>query len=126
MKATVVVLKGNPDVVGQRIKINMMDVLLRFVRLCNPKAELLQDDACFLLNLPKAEEGDVRWVMENVLRKTYWDNTSNSLEAQEKAERLYEIYRQAGGTDQVQLGIIRKYLQDMYLIEKCASVFVRR
>ena len=125
MKATVVVLKGNPDVVGQRIKINMMDVLLNFVHLCNPKSELLQDGACFVLNLPKAEEGDVKWLMENVLRKKYWDNTSSSLEAQRKAQELKDLFDEAGGTDQAQLGIIKKYLQDMYLIEKSASVFVR-
>lgn len=125
MKATIVVLKGNPDVVGQRIKLNMMDVLLRFVHKCNPKSELLQDDACFLLNLPKAEDGDVKWLMDNVLRKIYWDNTTNPREAEEKAERLYGIFKEAGGTDQAQLGVIRKYLQDMYLIEKCASIFTR-
>lgn len=125
MRTTVIIMKGNPDVVGQRIKINMMDVLLNFVHLCNPKSELLQDDATFLFNMPNAHEGDPQWVMENILRKRYWDNTSNNAEAKEKAAELYRLFQEAGGTDQVGLGIIRKYLQDMYLIEKCASIFIR-
>lgn len=125
MKATIVVLKGNPDMEGNRIKINRMNVLLRFVRLCLPRSELLADSACFLLNIPKAEEGDPTWVRENVMCKLYWDNTNSDEEAAVKAEQLYTVYKEAGGTDEVGLGLIRYYLQDMYLIEKSASIFVR-
>ena len=125
MKATVVIMKGNPDVVGNRQKINQANVLLRFVNLCIPKAELLQDSSCFLLNLPKADEGDPQWVVDNVMRKMYWDNTSNDAEACRKAEQLYTIYKDAGGMNEVGLGLVRRYLQEWYLIEKSASIFIR-
>lgn len=125
MKATIVVLKGNPDMEGNRVKINKMNVLLRFVCLCNPRAELLADSACFVLNLPKAEEGDEKWVRENVLRKMYWDSTGNDAEAAAKAEQLYTVFKEVGGTDEVGVGVIRHYLQEMYLIERSASIFLR-
>ena len=125
MKATIVVLKGNPDMEGNRVKINKMNVLLRFVSLCNPRAELLADSACFVLNLPKAEEGDEKWVRENVMCKIYWDNTGNDAEAAAKAEQLCTVFKEAGGTDEVGVGLIRHYLQEMYLIERSASIFLR-
>ena len=125
MKATIVIMKGNPDVEGNRIKINKMNVLLEFVHMCLPRSELLQDSACFHMDIPKAEEGDYKWVNENVMNKIYWDNTNNAAEAKKKAEQLYTIYKDAGGMDEVGLGIIRYYLQNMYLIEKSASIFVR-
>lgn len=125
MKATVVILKGNPDMEGNRQKIAQCGVLMEFVKLCVPKAELLQDDACFLLNLPNEKEGDTQWVVDNVMRKTYWDNTSNEREAKAKAEKLYEIYKAAGGKDQVGIGLVRKYLYEWYLIQRSASIFVR-
>lgn len=118
-------MKGNPDVEGNRIKINKMNVLLEFVHMCVPRSELLKDKATFVLEMPKAEEGDPKWVNDNILRKIYWDNTNSEAEAIKKAELLYTIYKDAGGTDEVGLGLIRYYLQEMYLIEKSASVFVR-
>ena len=125
MKATIVVMKGNPDMEGNRIKINRMNVLLEFVHMCLPRSELLADDACFLMDIPKAEEGDYKWVKDNVMNKIYWDNTNSPAEAKKKAEQLYTVYKDAGGMDEVGLGLIRYYLQDMYLIERSASIFVR-
>ena len=57
--------------------------------------------------------------------KTYWDNASNEREAKAKAEKLYEIYKAAGGKDQVGIGLVRKYLYEWYLIQRSASIFVR-
>lgn len=125
MKATVVILKGNPDMEGNRQKINQCGVLMEFVKLCVPKAELLQDDACFLLNLPDAKEGDAAWLDANVMRKLYWDNASNEREAKDKAQRLFDVYKAAGGKDQVGLAVVRKYLNEWYLIQRSASIFVR-
>lgn len=125
MKATVVILKGNPDMEGNRQKINQCDVLVEFVHMCVPKSELLEDGACFLLNLPNDRAGDAKWLQDNVMRKLYWDNTGSQKEAREKAARLYEVFKEAGGTDQVGLGIIEYYLNQWYLIQRSASIFVR-
>lgn len=124
-KVTVVILKGNPDMEGNRQKIMQCGVLVEFVRLCVPKAELMQDDACFLLELPTDREGDPAWLEANVMRKLYWDNAGGEREAKEKAQRLHDVFVAAGGKDQVGVGIVRKYLNDWYLIQRSASIFVR-
>jgi hypothetical protein len=126
MKATVVVFKGNPDMEGNRIKMNIMEVLTRFVGKCMPKVDVMSDGVCIVMNFPKAEGGDPQWVVDRVLRRMYWDDASTPAEAEDRAERLYTLFKEAGGTDEVGLGLVERYLSEMYLMEKSASVFKRR
>lgn len=123
-KVSIVILKGNLDVEGARMKVEQLSCVLRFVQKAVKGVEILEDNACFLVNMP-AHEGDALWTYENVMRRVYIDNAHTPEQFDEKAERLLQIYKEQGGTDQAGVGIIRYYLNMFYMLEKSASIFVR-
>ena len=123
-KASIVILKGNLDVEGARMKVEQLSCVLRFVQKAVKGTEILEDGACFLVNMP-AHEGDALWTYENVMRRVYLDTAHTPDEFDAKAERLMEVYRERGGTDQAGVGIIRYYLNMFYMLEKSASIFIR-
>lgn len=123
-KASIVILKGNLDVEGARMKVEQLSCVLRFVRRMVPKTEILEDEACFLVNMP-ADEGDALWVQENVMRYVYLDTAHTPEAFEERAERLERICLEKDGKDKVGVGLIRYYLNMFYMLQKSASIFIR-
>ena len=127
MKATIVICKGDPMLDGNKTRIELMNIVLRFIARVNPRCELLSDDATIVLNYPNAAEGDYKWCLENVMNKVYLDSVYNDNEAQAKADRLYEIYTaREDGAGKVGLSLIKHYLRTTYMQEeRLASVYTR-
>ena len=124
-RVTVIVIRGNMMEEGRAERVFQLEIVMRLVKLCVPKAELLSDEACILMELPTDEEGDAEWLSKEVMNRVYIDGVRSTQHAQEKAERLYAICKEKGGEGRVGLGIIRKYLNDFFMMPKGASIFVR-
>lgn len=125
VRVTIVVIRGNQSNENNAEKLNQMEIIMRFVKLCNPKAEFMMDDATLMMDLNEEKEGDTAWVMENVMSRMYIDNVRGSEQCQAKAEKLFEICKEKDGVDKVGIGLIRRYLADFYLAQKNSSIYVR-
>lgn len=123
----VTICKGDRNVEGMRIKMNAMEILLGFVKRTVPGSELMSDNNNTVMILPTAEEGDPMWLENNVMR--YVSMVSSLMSKDDIARKTDELCRKfetAGGTpDKVGIGIIRRYLDKYYLIQRFASIFVR-
>ena len=125
MKATVIICKGDMNYLSHVVKVNEMNIILRFIEMCVPKCEFMQDDSTMVLNMP-AKDGDQEWVRKNVLNKVYLDGTYNDTDATEKARKLHAIYEGLEDHEgKVGLDLIKWYLKDLYLDERGASIYVR-
>lgn len=123
----VTVCKGDRSVEGTRIKMNAMEILLGFVKRIVPGCELMSDDNNSVMILPTMNEGDVSWLESNVMRYVSIVSTMMSKDdIARKTDELCRRFESAGGTpDKVGVGIIKRYLDKYYLIQRYASVFVR-
>jgi hypothetical protein len=87
----------------------------------------MSDDNSTVMILPTIEEGDPMWLEDNVMR--YVSMVSSLMSKDDIARKTDELCRRfesAGGTpDKVGVGIIKRYLDKHYLIQRYASVFVR-
>lgn len=127
MKTTVIVSRGNPGLDGNRTRVELMNIVLRFVARVYPKSELLSDSATILFNMPKGDEGDYKWCLENVMNRVYLDSVYCDEEAQAKADKLYDAYMKCEDREgKVGVGLIKYYLRTTYMQEEgLASVYVR-
>lgn len=124
-RITVIVIRGNQSNEQNAEKMNQMEIIMRLVHRCMPKSEFMMDDATIMLELDNDEPGDPRWVEDNVLNRVYIDSVRGSAECIEKCDRLYAICEEKGGVDKVRLGLIQKFLNDFYLAQRSASIYIR-
>ena len=127
MKTTVIVCRGNPGLDGNRTRVEVMNIVMRFIARVYPKSELLSDKATILLNLPTGEEGDYKWCLDNVMNRVYLDSVYSDEEAQAKADKLYDAYMKCEDrAGKVGTGLIGYYLRTTYMQEEgLASIYVR-
>lgn len=120
-----VIARGNPDVEGNILKINALNVITKFIALALPKTVVMSDKNTIIVVFPDNNPGNPQWLKDNVFRFVDILGTTNDNEAQKKAEKAYERYKNASsdGQEMVGTGILTYYLQQFYLIEKAASVF---
>ena len=119
-----VIHRGNPDVEGVSMKMNAINVVVRFVKMVQPKTEMLTDNNTILVVMPDNAPGDTKWVMDNVFRYVDVLGTIGDDEAEKRAKKAFDRYSALEKTGkEVGSGIIMHYLQQFYLIEKAASVF---
>lgn len=128
MKTLVVIAKGNKDVEGTMIKMNALNVIIRFIELVLPKMIILSDNNMILVQFPDDNRGDAKWVQDNVFRFVDIMGTTNDNEAVARAKKAYDRYAvyphtDDGGKEKVGSGLLIHYLQQFYLIDKAASVF---
>jgi len=127
VKTTVVVMKGIAGADGNLTRVQLMNIVLRFIAKVYPRSELLSDRACVILNIPTGEVGDYRWCLDNVMNRAYLDSVYADEEAEAKAVKLYEAYKACEDREgKVGIGLIRYYMQTTYLQDEgMASMFVR-
>ena len=120
-----VIAKGNPDVEGNMLKMNAINVIVKFIQLAVPKTVVMSDRNTMIVIFPDNDLGDVKWLQDNVFRYVDIIGTTNDNEAQKKAEKAYDKYSSAtkDGKNKVGSGILLHYLQQYYLVEKSASIF---
>ena len=120
-----VIAKGNPDVEGNMLKMNAINVIVKFIQLAVPKTVVMSDRNTMIVIFPDNDLGDVKWLQDNVFRYVDIIGTTNDNEAQKKAEKAYDKYSSAAkdGKNKVGSGILLHYLQQYYLVEKSASIF---
>ena len=119
-----VIHRGNPDVEGVAVKMNAINVVVRFVKMVLPKTEMLIDKNTILVVMPDNNVGNTAWVKDNVFKFVDILGTVGDDEAESRAKRAYDRYQTLEKKgDEVGSGIITYYLQQFYLIEKSASVF---
>jgi len=125
-KVTVIVSRGNPGLDGNRTRVELMNIVLRFVAKVNPKSELLSDSATILLNT-RMDEGDYRWCLDNVMNRVYLDSVYSDEEADAKADKLLAAYNRCEDrAGKVGTGLIDYYLRTTYMREEgLASMYVR-
>lgn len=120
-----VIARGNPDVEGNMLKMNAINVIVKFIQRVMPKTVVMSDKNTIIVIFPDNNPGDVKWLQDNVFRYVDIIGTTNDNEAQKKAEKAYDRYESVpkDGKNKVGSGILLHYLQQYYLIEKSASIF---
>ena len=120
-----VIFKGNADVEGNMLKMNAINVVVRFIEKVLPKTIVMSDKNSTIIVFPDGNPGDVKWLQDNVFRYVDILGTTNDAEAVKRAEKAYDRYSSAekDGKEKVGSAILMHYLQQFYLIEKAASVF---
>ena len=108
-----VIAKGNPDVEGNMLKMNAINVIVKFIQLAVPKTVVMSDRNTMIVIFPDNDLGDVKWLQDNVFRYVDIIGTTNDNEAQKKAEKAYDKYSSAAkdGKNKVGSGILLHYLQ---------------
>lgn len=127
MRGTVItVARGDRQIEGNRIKMNAMDILFRFVARVKEGCEYLSDANNMVMIMP-SDEGDPKWMEDKVMRFVSIVNSSMSEnDIVRKVDALCQRFEASEGTpDKVGVGLVRRYLDKYYLIQRYASVFVR-
>ena len=120
-----VIARGNPDVEGNMLKMNAINVVVRFIQKALPKTTVMSDKNTIIVIFPDNKPGDSKWLLDNVFKFVDIIGTTNDGEAIRRAERAYDRYMSAekDGAEKVGSAILLHYLQQYYLIEKSASIF---
>lgn len=120
-----VIARGNPDVEGNMLKMNAINVVVRFIQKTLPKTTVMSDKNTIIVIFPDNKPGDSKWLLDNVFKFVDIIGTTNDDEAVRRAERAYDRYMSAekDGAEKVGSAILLHYLQQYYLIEKSASIF---
>lgn len=120
-----VIARGNPDVEGNMLKMNAINVIVRFIEKVLPKTTVMSDKNTIIVIFPDNNPGDVKWLQDNVFKFVDIIGTTNDGEAVKRAEKAYDRYMAAekDSKEKVGSGILLHYLQQYYLIEKSASIF---
>lgn len=123
----IVMHKGNRDVEANTLKTNAMCVLMRFVARVRDDASILEDANTLMLAIPSGE-GDPGWVHDNVLRYVDILGATTDEQIDRKAERLMERFASLpdASPEKVGTGIVIRQMDQFYLRERSASVFVGR
>ena len=124
-RAMYVIFRGNPDVEGNILKINALNVVVKFIQKVLPKTTVISDKNTIIVIFPDTNAGDTKWVLDNVFRFVDIMGTTNDGEAEKKAEKAFDKYKsvQENGPERVGTGLLLYYMQHFYLMEKSASVF---
>lgn len=124
-KVTIVMHKGNMDETANMLKTHAMSVLIRFVARVRD-AEMMEDDNTVILTISMNGD-DPEWVQNNILK--YVDILGAATDAQidAKVDRLMARYNEQADAspEKVGAGIVIRYLNNYYLIQRSASVFRR-
>lgn len=126
-RGTVVVIgRGDRQIEGNRIKMNAMEILLRFVAKVRGDCEFLSDDNTMVMLMP-SDEGDLEWAEEKVMRYvSIVQSMMSKADMERKVEQLCAKFEEEGGTpDKLGTALVRRYLDKYYLIQRYASVFER-
>lgn len=122
-KVTIVMHKGNMDETANMLKTYAMSVLMRFVARVRG-AEMMEDSNTVILTMPMNND-DPEWVQNNILK--YVDILGAATDAQidAKVDRLMARFETLpdASPEKVGAGIVIRYLNNYYLIQKSASVF---
>lgn len=117
--------KGNMDETANMLKTYAMSVLMRFVARVRG-AEMMEDSNTVILTMPMNND-DPEWVQNNILK--YVDILGAATDAQidAKVDRLMARFETLpdASPEKVGAGIVIRYLNNYYLIQKSASVFRR-
>lgn len=126
-RGTVVVIgRGDRQIEANRIKMNAMEILLRFIAKERGDCEFMSDDNTMVMLMP-SDEGDLEWVEEKVLRYvSIVQSLMSKADMERKVEQLCGRFAAEGGSPSM-LGtaLVRRYLDKYYLIQRYASVFER-
>ena len=128
MKTVIVIAKGNKDVEGVMVKMNALNVVVKFIQKVLPKTVVMSDNNTILIVFPDDNKGNPKWVQDNIFRFVDVLGTTNDAEAEKRALKAYDKYEVTphmtdDGKEMVGSGTLIHYLQQFYLIEKFASVF---
>lgn len=112
---TFVILKGNAEVSGAAIKQNAMKVILKFIEKALD-VKYSEGQYTYYIAMPD-ELGDAQWLKDKVFRYVDIYGAYSEKEAEKRAEKAFNIYAEAnfGGSNRVGTGIIRRYLDEMYM-----------
>lgn len=115
-KASVIVIKGNRDVEGVAVKQHAIEVVMNFVALALDIPFKNLNHTYVLEGIDSNKPGDVQWLKERVFRKVDIMGTTNPAESKMRAEKLLSVYNTANeGQEKVGLGIVKYYLDQMYM-----------
>lgn len=112
-----IIIKGKLENEATAIKEHAIDVVLRFVSKIIG-AKLYTGSYVFMLSgIDSAQQGDLKWMLDNVFRKVDIYGANTSEEIQRKADRLEEVYNSLIGEDECKVGLatIRYFLDQMYI-----------
>ena len=112
---TIVVCKGNEDGLGVAVKLNAIEVVLKFVSKVLG-IQYFNGNHTFMLRCPNSV-GNTSWLRNNVFSYVSIIGVTSDYEKERKADKLLEIYNQKNpdGEDLVGYGIIKWFLEDMYM-----------
>ena len=124
-KVVFVINKGNKDVEGVAVKMNALNVVIRFMQLVNPGIRVTQDVNNILVVMPDDHTGDSAWLKEQVFRFVDTLGTTDDEGAQERAQKAYERYKSIphDAYEKVGWSLLDYYLNQFYLYQKAASRF---
>lgn len=128
MKTMFVIAKGNRDVEGNMVKMNALNVVVKFIQKALPKTIVMSDDNTMVVIFPDNNEGNAGWMQENVFKYVDIMGTTGENDAEIKAKRVYDKYETLShkddkGNEMLGSSTLMHYLRQFYLIEKAASVF---
>ena len=126
-RTVIAVFKGDTMNESVRIKMGAMAILCRFLAKARPDAEVLEDSNSIVVSVD-GPDGDPAWVDTYITRFVSLIGTGyRDADIDRKAEEMYQRFTDAPGSDpeKVGAGLIIRYLNEYYLIQRSASVFRR-
>lgn len=113
----VIIIKGKHENEATAIKERAMEVVLRFVAK-TLGINMYSGAYVFLVRgLDPAQQGDLKWMLDNVFRKVDIYGANSAGDVQKKADRLEEVYLEALGDDTCKVGMstLTYFLDQMYM-----------
>ena len=92
IKTIFVIAKGNRDVEGVMVKMNALNVVVKFIQKVLPKTVVMSDNNTILVIFPDDNKGDPKWVQDNIFRFVDIMGTTNDKEAEIRAQKAYDRY----------------------------------
>jgi DNA-binding CsgD family transcriptional regulator len=113
----VIIIKGKHENEATAIKEHAMEVVLRFVTKILG-VNMYSGAYVFLVRgMDPAQQGDLKWMLDNVFRKVDIYGANSAADVQKKADRLEEVYTEALGSEPCKVGLstITYFLDQMYM-----------
>lgn len=114
--ATIVILKGNKDIEGAMIKLNAIKVLTKFTAKIHNSEAVFGKYTVVIGGIPLDAPGDPLKMNETLFRKADIYGTTNDNEAEKRAEKLYDAFKELElAPADFGIGVLKYLLDKMYM-----------